>query len=74
MSAFELVAAVIAVFFGVGIAVGILIVVALPAIARYRAERKRMRQNRRRYLRRGAWEEPPAGDGELRKPPSWPGD
>jgi hypothetical protein len=69
---FEAVAAIIAVFFGFGIAMGVLIVVALPAFRRHRDERMRMRDNRRRYLGGGDWREPPSSDDE-RNPPRWPG-
>lgn len=75
MTAFEAVAAVIVAFFGFGIVMGVLIVVALPVFRRYSQERRRMRMrsNRRRYLDRGDWREPPSDrDGE-RKPPRWPG-
>lgn len=62
MSPFEVVAVVIAVFFGFGIAMGVLIVVALPR-----------RRKRPAYLENGKWEEPPAPPGEDGKPPPWPG-
>jgi hypothetical protein len=70
---FEAVAAVIAVFFGFGIAMGVLIVVALPAFRRHREERRRMRENRRRYLEGHDWREPPSSDDDNRRPPRWPG-
>jgi hypothetical protein len=69
---FEAVAAVIAVFFGFGIAMGVLIVVALPAFRRHRDERRRTRDNRRRYLEGGDWRERPS-TGDERNPPRWPG-
>jgi hypothetical protein len=73
VTAFEAVTAVIAVFFGFGIVMGALMVVALPAFRRHRDERRRIRNNRRRYREGGDWREPPSwGDG--RKPPRWPGD
>jgi hypothetical protein len=53
MNGFALVASVIVAFFTIGIVTGILLVVALPAIQRYRAERRRLRRNRRRYQGRG---------------------
>ena len=62
MSPFEVVAVVIAAFFGFGIAMGVLIVVALPR-----------RRRRPRYLEKGKWEEPPTPLGEDGKPPRWPG-
>lgn len=64
MSGFELVAGVICVFFISGIAVGVLVVIALP----------RLRRPRRgvRYMNGGDWQEPPA----LRRDPDdrarWP--
>jgi hypothetical protein len=73
VTAFESVAAVIAVFFGFGIVMGALMVVALPAFRRHRAERRRMRDNRRGYREGGDWREPPSS-GDWRKPPRWPGD
>lgn len=72
MTAFEAVAAVIAAFFGFGIVMGALMVVALPAFRRHRDERRRMRDNRRRYREGGDWREPPSSD-DWRKPPRWPG-
>jgi hypothetical protein len=69
---FEAVAAVIAVFFGFGIAMGVLIVVALPAFRRHRDERRRMRDNHRRYMEGRDWREPPS-TGDERNPPRWPG-
>jgi hypothetical protein len=73
VSPVAVVAAVIAVFFGFGIAMGVLIVVALPAFRGYREERRRMRSNRRRYLEGRDWPEPPSR-GDEEKPPRWPGD
>ena len=75
MSPLELVAAVIIVFFGFGIAMGVLIVVALPAFRRYREERRRMRGNRRRYMNGGDWQDlPPRNDrDDEERPPRWPG-
>ncbi len=65
MSGFALVAGVIGIFFAVGIAVGVLIVIALPQLRR--------RRYRQRYMDGGSWQEPPAID-EDEGPPRWPGD
>jgi hypothetical protein len=67
MSGFELVAGVIGIFFAVGIAVGVLLVIALPQFRRHRNARKY------KYMDGGDWQEPPAL-GEDDKPPPWPGD
>jgi len=64
MNGFGLVAGVIGIFFFVGIVVGVLIVIGLPQIRRYRRMRK--------YLRGGHWHEPPALDDDS-DPPRWPG-
>lgn len=68
MRDFEVVAVVIGLFFGIGIAVGMLLVVALPLL-------KSMIQRRRearRYMDGGDWRElPPRDDDE--RPPPWPG-
>jgi hypothetical protein len=71
VSPLEVVAAVITLFFGFGIAMGVLIVVALPVFRRYREERRRMHSNRRRYMD-GGWQEPPSLDDDDTKPPRWP--
>jgi hypothetical protein len=67
MRDFEVVAVVIGLFFGIGIAVGMLLVVALPLL-------KSMIQRRRearRYMDGGDWRElPPRDDDE--RPPPWP--
>ena len=73
MTAVETVAAVIVAFFGFGIVMGVLIVVALPVFRRHNQERRRMRGNRRRYLDHGDWQEPPPDREGERKPPRWPG-
>jgi hypothetical protein len=62
VSPFEAVAVVIAAFFGFGIAMGVLIVVALPRRRRHPG-----------YLEKGKWEEPPTPPSEDGKPPRWPG-
>jgi hypothetical protein len=64
MSGFELVASVIGIFFVVGIAVGVLLVVGLPQIRHYRRMRK--------YVKDSHWHLPPAFDDDSRPPP-WPG-
>jgi hypothetical protein len=65
VSGFELVAGVIAVFFVTGLAMGVLIVAALP---RWLGRR----QAGRRYTRSGDWRDPsPPRDDE--RPPRWPG-
>jgi MFS superfamily sulfate permease-like transporter len=68
MRGFEIIAIVIGVVFCIGIAVGMLLVVALPmlrAMFRYR-------RNRRRYKNGGDWWKLPSRDDETR-PPRWPG-
>ena len=74
MTGFELVASVIGIFFIVGIAVGVLLVIALPSLRFiWRAMLRRLRYGRR-YMDGGDWRElpPPRDGGE--KPPRWPGD
>jgi hypothetical protein len=78
---FEVVASVIAAFFFIGIGVGVLLVIALPALRRRRGAREiGSADDRRRYgLPPGygeqdgpGWEEPPGpDDGDY--PPRWPG-
>jgi hypothetical protein len=72
MRGFEIVAVVIGIFFVVGIGVGVLLVVALPALrTMWRVMLRRLRYGRR-YMDGGNWQElPPRDDGE--KPPRWPG-
>jgi hypothetical protein len=67
MSGFELVAGVIGIFFAVGIAVGVLVVIALPQLRRSRRGR--------RYMNGGGWQEPPRPPAprDDDKPPRWPG-
>ena len=82
MRGFEVVASVIAAFFVVGIGVGVLLVVAMPALRRRRGTRDLGREDyhRRRYgLAPGygdsdgpGWQEPPGPDGDD-SPPPWPG-
>jgi hypothetical protein len=64
MSGFELVAAIIGIFFAVGIVVGVVLVTALPQSRRHR--------NVRRSMGGGDWRKSPAL-GEDDKPPRWPG-
>jgi hypothetical protein len=64
MNGFELVAGVIGIFFAVGIAVGVLLVAALPQFRRHR--------DVRRSMNGGDWHKPPAL-GEEDEPPRWPG-
>jgi hypothetical protein len=63
MTGFELVAGVMGIFFIVGFAAGVLLVIALPQLRRYRRARK--------YMNRGDWREPPPAD-EDEGPPRWP--
>jgi hypothetical protein len=82
MTGFELVAIVIAAFFVVGIGVGVLLVVALPALQRRlgTGDIGRGDPYRRRYgLPPGygdsggpGWLEPPGADDDD-SPPTWPG-
>jgi MFS superfamily sulfate permease-like transporter len=68
VNGFELVAIVIGVFFVFGIAVGMLLVVALPLLRSLRR-----RRDDRRYLDGGDWREPgPPREDDL-QPPRWPG-
>lgn len=82
MRGFEVVASVIAAFFAIGIAVGVLLVVAMPALRRRRGTRDIGRGDDYRHpygLPPGygdddgpGWQEPPGSDdGEA--PPPWPG-
>jgi hypothetical protein len=64
---FEIVAIVIGVFFAMGIAVGMLLVITLPLLRAVH----RTRRNRRRYRDGGDWWKLPGDDG--RRPPRWPG-
>jgi hypothetical protein len=62
MTGFELVAGVIGIFFVVGLVVGVLLVISLPQLRRYRRARK--------YMKGGDWKEPPAPDED--EGPRWP--
>jgi hypothetical protein len=81
MRGFEIVAGVIAAFFAIGIGVGVLLVIALPALSRRRGTRDIGREdNYRRYGLppgygdddRPGWQEPPGPDDD-ESPPPWPG-
>jgi MFS superfamily sulfate permease-like transporter len=67
MRGFELVAIVIGIFFTIGIAVGVLLVIALPLLRAVRRER------RNRRLNGGNWRKEPPGNNGDRQPPRWPG-
>ena len=68
MSGFELVAGVIGIFFVAGIAVGVLVVIALPQLRRiWRGWRGGG------YMNGGGWQQPPAGRGDDERRPRWPG-
>ena len=69
MKGFEIIAIVIAVFFVIGIAVGMLLIVALPLLQAV----LRNRRNRRRHVDRGNWSKVPPHDDDDRRPPRWPG-
>jgi uncharacterized membrane protein YciS (DUF1049 family) len=66
MSGFEIISIVIGVFFAMGIAVGMLLVIALPLLQ----SALRTRRNRRRYKNGGDWRKLTADDD--RRPPRWP--
>jgi hypothetical protein len=67
MSGFDIVAIVIGVFFAIGIAVGMLLVIALPLLQAM----LRTRRNRRRYKNGGDWWKLSPDDG-VRRPSRWP--
>ena len=68
MRDFEVVAVVIGLFFGIGIAVGMLLVVALPLLK----SMIQRRRDARRYMDGGDWRElRPRDDDD--GPPPWPG-
>jgi hypothetical protein len=66
VSGFEVIAIVIGIFFVIGIAVGMLLVITLPML-RFMNRRRR---NRRRNIEDGNWTKPFRDDG---RPPRWPG-
>ena len=68
MRGFEIIAIVIGVFFVIGIAVGMLLVIALPLLR----SALRTRRNRRRYRNGGDWWKL-SPDDAVRRPPRWPG-
>jgi hypothetical protein len=65
MKGFEIIAIVVGVFFAIGVAVGMLLVIALPVLQ----ATLRTRRNRRRYG--GDWWRFPPDDDQ--RPPRWPG-
>jgi hypothetical protein len=67
MRSFEIIAIVIGIFFFMGIAVGMLLVVALPVLQ----AALRSRRNRRRYRNGGDWWKL-SPDDVGRRPPRWP--
>jgi MFS superfamily sulfate permease-like transporter len=67
MRGFETIAIVIGVFFVVGIAVGMLLVIALPLLRSARRERRNRRLNGGDW-----WKMSPSCDDDVRRPP-WPG-
>jgi hypothetical protein len=67
MRGFEIIAIVIVVFFVIGIAVGMLSVIALPLLRAV----LRTRRNRRRYRNGGDWWKLSTDD--VRRPSRWPG-
>ena len=69
MRGFEVVTIVIGVFFAIGIAVGMLLVIALPLLRPIHQRRR----GRRRYMDRGDWPELPPPHEDDGKPPRWPG-
>lgn len=69
MRGFEIVAIVIGLFFTIGIAVGMLLVVALPLLRPMHQHRR----GRRRYVGGGNWHEPTPPHEDDGRPPQWPG-
>jgi hypothetical protein len=67
MRGFEIIAIVIGVFFVIGMAVGMMLVVTLPLLQAV----LRNRRNRGRYKNGGNWSMLPPDDD--RRPPRWPG-
>ena len=67
MRGFEIIAIVIGVFFAMGIAAGMLLVIALPLLR----GALRTRRNRRRYKNGGDWWKLSTDD--VRRPSRWPG-
>jgi hypothetical protein len=66
MSGFELVAGIIGIFFGAGVVVGGLLVIALPLF-------QRGRRGGVRYMNGAGWQDPPARRDDDHMPPRWPG-
>ena len=69
MRGFETIVIVIGVFFAIGIAVGMLLVIALPLLRSMLWRRR----NQRRYMDGGNWWKLPRRDDDDRRPPRWPG-
>jgi len=69
MRGFEVVAIVIGLFFAIGIAVGMLLVVALPLLRPMHSRRR----SGRGYPGGGDWRELPPPREDDDKPPRWPG-
>jgi hypothetical protein len=67
MRGFEIIAIVIGVFFAMGIATGMLLVITLPLLRAV----LRTRRNRRRYRNGGDWWKLATDD--VRRPSRWPG-
>jgi hypothetical protein len=69
MRGFEIIAIVIGVFFAIGIAVGMLLVITLPLLRAM----LRNRRNRRGYMDGGNWWKVPSRHDDDHRPPRWPG-
>ena len=69
MRGFEVIAIVIGVFFAIGIAVGMLLVIALPLLRSMLWRRR----DSRRYIGDGSWWKLPPRDDDDRRPRRWPG-
>ena len=67
MRGLEIIAIVVGVFFVIGVAVGMLLVIALPLLRSVRLNRR----NRRRYKNEANWRKLLPDDD--RRPPRWPG-
>jgi hypothetical protein len=68
MNGFEIIAIVTGIFFVVGIAVGVLLVVTLPLLRAVLRDRRN-----RRSSNGGNWSKLPPRDDDDRRPPRWPG-
>lgn len=67
MRGFEIIAIVIGIFFVIGVAVGMLLVIVLPLL------RAALRSRRNRRMHGGDWWKLPHDDDVSRRPPRWPG-